>query len=153
VTLVLTGVMAGVFFTFSNSVMPGLDAIAAVSAVRAMQSINRKIQNPVFLLTVVGTPFVAAVTGVLLLFLEETSAATLFFLAAAAYGLGALALTAIVNVPMNNSLDTADVPNNEQDASQLWLAYSPRWTRWNTLRAVCNTLSLVLVGLGLFVWK
>jgi uncharacterized membrane protein len=152
VTLVLAGWMAGVFYTFSNSVMPGLDAINPDHAIRAMQSINRKILNPVFLTTFVGTPIAAVVTGVLLLVLEETPAATLSFLAAAAYALGAFAPTAIVNVPMNQALDAAEVPSDVREAAKLWSSYSLRWTRWNTLRAAGSSLSLMLAGLAIFAW-
>ncbi len=51
-----TGGMAGIFFAFSVAVMPGLDAAKATAAIASMQSINQKIQNPVFLLTFVGAP-------------------------------------------------------------------------------------------------
>jgi uncharacterized membrane protein len=152
VTLLLAGCMAGVFFAFSTSVMPGLDAINPDHAIRAMQSINRKILNPVFLTTFVGAPIAATVTGGLLLVLEETPAAILSFLAAAAYALGALAPTMIVNVPMNEKLDAVDVPSDAREAARIWSDYSPRWTRWNTLRGLFNCLSLLLIGLAIFAW-
>lgn len=152
VTLVLIGLMAGVFYAFSVSVMLGLDAIKAEQAIRAMQSINRKIQNPVFLAAFLGAPIAASVTGVLLLLDEQASAGVIFLLAAAAYILGTIAPTAAVNVPMNNALDVADVPADANEAARLWTGYSGRWTRWNTLRAVVNSISLLLAGLALFAW-
>lgn len=150
--LVLTGAMAGVFFAFSVSVMPGLDAIKADQAIPAMQSINQKILNPVFLPTFVGAPIVAAVTGALLLALGQRPAAILLFLAAAVYVLGAFLPTMAVNVPMNVALDAATVPADPNEAARLWSDYSPRWTRWNNLRAAAGAVSLLLVGLAVFVW-
>jgi uncharacterized membrane protein len=150
-TLALTGAMAGLFFAFSVSVMPGLDAIAAEHAIRAMQSINRKIQNPVFLTAFVFAPVAAALTGGLLLGDGQTAAAVVCFLAAAAYALGAFAPTVVVNVPLNESLDAAEVPTNPGDVARLWSDYSLRWTRWNHLRTLFSTLSLLLVGLALFL--
>jgi uncharacterized membrane protein len=152
VTLALAGGMAGLFYAFSVSVMPGLDGIKSAQAVSAMQSINRKIQNPVFLTAFLGTPFAALLTGVLLLLDEQASAAVIFFLAAAAYVLGSFLPTAVINVPMNNALDAASVPADVSEADRLWAGYSPRWTRWNHVRTVACLVSLLLVGLALFAW-
>ena len=44
------------------------------------------------------------------------------------------------------------VPTDPDEAAHRWADYSGRWTRWNTLRAVGNILSLLLVGLAIFVW-
>lgn len=152
VTLALTGAMAGLFYAFSVSVMPGLNAIEAEHAIRGMQSINRKILNPVFLATFTLAPVAAAVTGGLLLWHGQTWAAVIIFLAAAAYVLGAIIPTAVVNVPMNEALDAANVPTDPNEAAKLWTDYSGRWTRWNTLRAAFSSLSLLLVGLAVFAW-
>jgi uncharacterized membrane protein len=152
VTIALIGLMAGVFFAFSVSVMLGLDAIEPGNAIRAMQSINRKIQNSVFLATFVLAPIAGAVTGGLLLGLGETWAAVIMFLAAVAYVLGSLVPTGRINVPLNSALDAATVPADPNEAARLWSDYSTRWTRWNTLRAVICTISLLLSGLALFAW-
>ena len=77
VSLALTGAMAGLFYAFSVSVMPGFDAIKAGCAIRSMQSINRKILYPVFLATFLLAPVAAAVTGGLLLWLDQTAAAVM----------------------------------------------------------------------------
>jgi uncharacterized membrane protein len=151
-TLATIGLMAGVFYAFSVSVMRGLDAIDACQAIRAMQSINRKILNPLFLATFTLAPVFAAVTGGLLLWLGETWAAVIFFLAAATYVLGAIVPTATVNVPLNNALDAATVSDDANEAARLWSDYSTRWTQWNTLRAAICTVSLLLAGLALFAW-
>ncbi|WP_307845459.1 anthrone oxygenase family protein [Planomonospora sp. ID67723] len=151
-TIVLTGAMTGLFYGFSVAVMPGLDGIDARQAIPAMQSVNRKILNPVFLPMFVGTVLAAPAAGALLLALGQERAAVLFFAAAAAYVLGAFAPTAAVNVPMNNALDAADVPADPAEAARLWSGYSARWTRWNTGRAVFCGISLLLAGLAVFVW-
>ncbi|MGH2560335.1 MAG: DUF1772 domain-containing protein [Thermomicrobiales bacterium] len=150
--LALTGAMAGLFYAFSVSAMRGLDGIDAAHAIPAMQSINRKILNPVFFVTFFGAPVAALATGGLLLALDERWAAVVFGLAAATYVLGTLVLTVVVNVPMNDALDVAEVPTDANDAARLWADFSTRWTWWNTLRTVFSALSLLLVGLAIFVW-
>lgn len=152
VTLALIGAIAGVFYAFSVSVMRGLDAIEPDHAIRAMQSINRKILNPVFLATFTLAPVFAAITGALLLWLDQTWAAIISFLAGVTYVLGAIFPTATVNVPLNNRLEAATVSTDPTGAARLWSDYSTRWTRWNTIRALITSLSLLLVGLAIFAW-
>jgi uncharacterized membrane protein len=152
VGLALAGASAGLFFTFSNSVMPGLDAIRPEAAISTMTSINRKILNPLFLLVYVGSTLITLVAGVLLLSLD-TGAAWLFFAAVAVYFLGVIAPTARVNVPLNNALDTTPIPDDEAEAARMWSDYSTRWTRWNHWRAVFSLATLVLMGVGLLIWE
>ncbi|GAB2578031.1 DUF1772 domain-containing protein [Streptomyces capparidis] len=148
-SLLLTGAVAGLFFAFSVAVMPALDRVEPASAVAAMQSVNHKIQNPVFLTAFLLAPVAAAATGAVLLTLDHKLAAALFLTAAATYLLGAFLPTAVVNVPMNETLAAAGTPT---DPARAWAGYSPRWTAWNTARTAFSTLSLLLIGAGLWAW-
>lgn len=150
--LVLTGGMAGVFFSFSTSVMPGLDATKPEAAIAAMQGMNAKILNPLFYLHFMGAPLFAVVTGGLLLAAGQRSAGVVFIIAAAIYVLGVWMPTFAVNVPMNDKLMAVKIPADLNQAAQIWSDFSGRWTRWNHLRSVANSASLLFIGLGLFVW-
>ncbi|MFI7678229.1 DUF1772 domain-containing protein [Actinophytocola sp. NPDC049390] len=143
VNLVLLGAVYGVFFAYSNSVVPGLDRVEHERAAAAMRGMNVVIVNPRFLATFVGPVVTAAATGFLLLALDETTAALLYLAAAVVYLLGALVVTGRVNVPMNNALD---------GGSLSWSEYAARWRRWNTVRTVSSMVALVLCGVGLYVW-
>lgn len=57
-----SGVIAGVFFAFSTSVMKALAALPPAQGVAAMQSINVAIINPWFLIPFLGTAAAAAFT-------------------------------------------------------------------------------------------
>ncbi|WP_049574257.1 DUF1772 domain-containing protein [Streptomyces sp. SBT349] len=151
-TILLAGTLTGVFFSFSTSVMPGLDAIEPLQAVRSMQSMNDKILNPAFLLAFMGVPAAALATGVLLLLLGHRAAGLAFLAAGAAYVLGAFLPTMAVNVPMNDVLVAAGTPDSAEHAAALWADFSPGWTRWNHLRAVASGLSVLLAALGLYLW-
>ncbi|MFC4119029.1 DUF1772 domain-containing protein [Nonomuraea zeae] len=136
VTLALHGVLSGLFYTFSMSVMPGLNAIGPEQAEAAMRSVNRKILNPWLYLVFLGAPIAALVAG----FLADAPAALWFFAGAAVNFAGSFLVTVAINVPMNNALDAGKMS---------WQEYSPKWTGWNTLRAVASVAGLVLVGIGL----
>jgi uncharacterized membrane protein len=136
ITLVLHGALTGLFYSFSMSVMPGLNAIDPAQAEAAMRSINRKILNGWLFIAFIGSPLAALVAG----FLADGMAATWFFAAAGVNFAGSFLVTVAINVPMNNALDARTMS---------FKAYSPRWTAFNTLRTVACAASLVLVGLGL----
>ncbi|MEU6714189.1 anthrone oxygenase family protein [Nonomuraea sp. NPDC046802] len=136
IALALHGLVAGLFYAFSMSVIPGLNALDPAQAEAAMRSVNRKILNPWLFVVFLGSPLVALVAGLL----ADGSAALWFFAAAAVNFAGSFLVTVAINVPMNNALDAATMP---------WKDYSRRWTAWNTLRAVASVASLVLVGVGL----
>ncbi len=65
---VSTGLLAGIYFIFSNTVMPALAGMAITSAAEVMQRINRLILNPPFLVLFMGSAF----TGLLLIWFRIT---------------------------------------------------------------------------------
>lgn len=146
--LVLLAAVYGVFFTYSNSVVPGLDNADPETAVAAMRKVNVAIINPSFLATFVGPVVTAALTGVLLLVVDEGTPAVLYFVAAAVYLLGCLVVTGRMNIPLNNALENSD----STDWEKRWRDFSPRWRRWNTVRTLSSGVALVLSGVGLYLW-
>lgn len=147
-TIVLLSGAYGVFFTYSNSVVPGLDQISAEKAVEAMRRINIVIVNPIFLLSLLGPVVTGAVTGFLLLGLDEGAAALLFFSATAIYLIGCVMLTVAVNIPLNNALENS----TSTDWEKRWAEFSPSWKRWNLARALLSIVAVAMSGTGLYVW-
>lgn len=149
--LLLAGSMTGIYAAFSMSVLPAFDRVPAASAIGAMRGINKKIQNPVFFIAFFGTPVAAALAGALFLRLGQDMSGLLFLVAAGCYLLGSLLPTVLVNVPLNQRLDAAEVPSEPEAAARLWRDYSRRWTAWNTARAMGAGASLLLLGIGLLL--
>jgi uncharacterized membrane protein len=146
--LLLLAAVYGVFFTYSNSVVPGLDNADPEKAVEAMRKMNVSIINPAFLATFIGPVITAALTGFLLLGLGERTPALLFLIAAVVYLLGCLVVTGRINVPLNNALENS----TSTDWRQRWADFSPRWRRWNTVRTASSGVALILCGVGLYLW-
>lgn len=139
--LLFHGLMAGLFYAYSISVMWALDAIEPAQAVAAMRSVNRKILNPWFLPVFVLTSVPSLAVGLLLLLGDGHATAGILFLAAAAvYFLGCFVVTMAANVPLNNALEAGAVD---------WAGFSPRWQRLNHLRSLACAASLVLAAAGL----
>jgi uncharacterized membrane protein len=146
--LVLLAAVFGVFFTYSNSVVPGLDNADPEKAVEAMRRMNVAIINPRFLATFIGPLITSAATGFLLLGLDENVPAYLSLAAAATYLVGCLVITGRVNIPLNNALENS----TSTDWRQRWADFSPRWRRWNTVRTLASGTALLLSGISLYLW-
>ena len=151
-SIIMAAGMAGTFLGFSTGVMPGLNAAKPTSAIDAMQGINNKIQNPLFVGMFMLVPVLAIAAGVLLLTMDQKAAAVLFFVAAAVYVVGALVPSFAVNIPMNDRLDATAIPKDMAEAARVWSDYSGRWTAWNTVRAVFSFASLLVMALGAYTW-
>ena len=138
-----SGLIAGLFFVFSISVMPALAAMPAEQGMRAMQLINRKIINAVFLLVFIGTAILSLV--VIGLSISQQQAGAGFAIAGAAlYLVGGIGITAVFNVPLNNALEA--VGQQAPSGQRLWSDYLLSWTRWNHVRTVVTIISAFLLA-------
>jgi uncharacterized membrane protein len=134
-----SGLVAGLFFSFSVVVMPALARLPPVHGAVTMQTINRVILRPLFLTLFLGT---AMVCGAVVL-LAPTD--LLRVVGAVLYLLGAFGVTIVVNVPLNNVLD-AVAPESPELPGE-WARYTARWTPWNHVRTVASTAAALVLGL------
>jgi uncharacterized membrane protein len=140
--LLASALSAGFFYTYSVSVMPGLAAADAVSAIRAMQGINAVIRTPLFAFTFFGALVLPLAAAGIAWLRQEQRVAILALGSALAYGAGVFIVTFLVNVPMNEAL--AGATPTSATAASTWSSYSDRWTAWNHVRAVAAVLAFGL---------
>ncbi|WP_395298023.1 DUF1772 domain-containing protein [Kitasatospora hibisci] len=138
---VAMGLMAGLFFAFDVSVMPGLARGDDRTYVTAMQNVNKAIENGVF-----GLVFVAAlvVTGgaAFVQYQGGRRGAALWAAAATALYLVALVVTMAVNVPLNNELAGAGDPALIQDLGAVRDRFESTWVTANVVRTLLCTAGL-----------
>jgi uncharacterized membrane protein len=137
------GLMAGLFFAFSVSVMPALRRLPPSNGLAAMQAINRAILNPLFTLVFLGTALVTAALAVSTAWTWDDGGAALRLAGGLCYVIGAFGLTVAYHVPRNDAIDTLD-PANEASAAK-WSTYLAEWVPWNHVRALASTASLVFL--------
>jgi uncharacterized membrane protein len=134
--LVTTGLMAGVYLAFSISVLPGLGRSDDRTFVLAMRGMNEAILNPVFGV-VFGGPLVLGVVAVA----TRLPSGHRDGLGWAALAIGlyvvTLVITGVVNVPLNNRLDTTE------PVEEARTVFERRWVRWNVVRTLVCTASFV----------
>ena len=141
--LLASTLIAGFFYTYSISVMPGLAVTEPHAAMQAMQGINATIRTPIFAFAFFGAfGFTAAAAA-----LAPRWAVVVPLMAGGLiYAAGGLALTFAVHVPMNESLALVDAA--AADAVQIWQDYLQDWTAWNHVRAIASLLAFACVAAG-----
>ena len=111
----------------------------------AMQRINERIINPLFLLLFLGTPVLCTAIAVSMLYTLGDSGALLKLAGAIFYMAGPFSITVLFNVPLNNRLAAADL----SDAGEVWPSYQAQWQRWNHRRTFLGAVAIVLLAAGL----
>src|SRR5215203_5954392 len=94
------GLMAGLFFAFSVSVMRALARTRPAEGMAVMQRINVAILNPVFLGSFLGTAVACVVVVIVALVRWHEAGAALRVTGGSLYLAGTFLVTIVVNVPM-----------------------------------------------------
>ena len=138
-----SGMMAGLFCSFSNFIMKALSGISPPEGIAAMQAINLVIVRPVLLIVFFGTG-VASVAAVVAGWQDlGTAARTWGVIGGGVYVLGSIGVTVAVNVPLNNKL--AVVKPDSEEGARMWDIYLSRWTWWNHIRSLATIASTIFL--------
>jgi len=127
-----TGLVAGVFLTFSDFVMRALGHAEPGAGIEAMQMINREVYRSFFATLLIGLALASILLAIVGFFFAGRDVALWLAAAAGFYIVGVMVVTARKNVPMNQHLDHME--HRSSDARAYWATYSRNWTRWNHLR-------------------
>lgn len=148
-TALACGLMGGLFFIFSNTVMAALARIQPAEGIAAMQSINRVIQNPLFLGIFLAAPAACTLVIVTSLWRWGEPGAAWLVAGGTLYIVGTFLVTMVANVPMNNALDAVNPATAE--AGALWTRYLSNWTAWNHVRSVTSFAAAAALTIGLYL--
>jgi uncharacterized membrane protein len=140
-----TALMAGLFYSYSCSVNPGLGRLPDAEYLSAMQSINRAILNPVFFSAFIGALLLLPLSA----WLNYTPQASMrFWLLVAAtilYSLGLFGVTVAFNVSLNEMLDKCDIGvASATDLADMRARFEGPWNTWHAVRTAAVILSLIL---------
>ena len=142
-----SGIMAGLFFIFSTTIMTALARLPAGQGAAAMNSINVVILNPLFLTIFMGTALICAILAVKAIIGWSGAGSAWLLAGSLLYIVGILLVTMIFNVPLNDAL-AATGPETSEGAS-LWTRYLAEWVPWNHVRTVSGIASLACFILAL----
>ncbi|KAA0022048.1 anthrone oxygenase family protein [Antrihabitans cavernicola] len=140
---VTMGLMAGLFYAYSCSVMLGLGKVDDRTFVDVMQKINVAIINPAFMFCFMGTVVIVGAAA----FFNRGSGALKWIIAGLVLYIVALIVTFAFNIPLNDQLAAAGDPARISDLAAVRSHFESDWVRWNLIRAVLHTGSF-----GLLCW-
>ncbi|MCH8351768.1 MAG: DUF1772 domain-containing protein [Chloroflexi bacterium] len=147
ITALGCGLVAGILFAFSTSVMKALARLPSAQGIAAMQSINITVINPLFMGAFFGTA-AACVLVVVFSLLRWNEAGAVYLLSGGlAYLIGAILVTLVFNVPKNDALASVD-PASAAGA-RLWDGYVTSWTAWNHVRTAAALAAALLLTFAL----
>ncbi len=152
-SILCTGLTAGLCFTWSNAITPGIGRLDDLTFLKSFQAMNRAIINPGFL--------IVFFSPVILLFLNtilhrNASATTVwsFLLAALLFFIGVGLVTVFKNVPLNEIMDKAVLETASQPAlADLRNTFEQPWNQWHMVRTVLSSISFVLLLVGIIFSK
>jgi uncharacterized membrane protein len=112
-----------------------------------MNAINRAATTPAFMVVFVGSAVLCAVLAVVTFVLWPEGGTVELLVGSALYLFGAFGVTAVANVPRNDTLLRMDPGSPE--ASGYWRTYLSEWTMWNHVRTVAAAGAAVSYVLAL----
>ncbi|MCA0405986.1 MAG: DUF1772 domain-containing protein [Proteobacteria bacterium] len=144
-TTLALGFIAGFFYTYEVSVMRGFARLPDRAFIEAMQAVNATIRNAAFAPAFFGAALLSFLSGLVFLSDPRRTLALLVGTAALLYLGGAFALTAAVNVPLNNWLADQGPAATLADPEAIRAAYEAKWVFWNLIRAINSGLAFLLM--------
>ena len=148
-SLVGSGLMAGVFFIFSVCIMRVLGSQPPAQGMATMLAIGVVIVNPWFMTVFLGTAILSLYLMVAALVGAHGAGGSAVIAASLAYVVGSVLVTMVFNVPRNEALVAAS-PDSAV-AVGLWVDYLSSWTAWNHVRTVASGLATALFGVALWL--
>jgi len=153
-SVLLSGLIAGLMYSYSCSVNIGLRVLQNNEYIKAMQSINRAILNPYFFISFIGLLILYPVTAYRLYTNSPDISFYLLLTATLFYFVGVFGITMLGNVPLNNLLDRFTVSNaSPEEITGMRLAFEKPWNNYHTLRTVASIISFGLTILSLIKQK
>ncbi|WP_299336308.1 DUF1772 domain-containing protein [uncultured Psychroserpens sp.] len=150
--ILFTGLTAGLCFTWSNAVTPGIGRLDNLSFLKAFQAMNRAIINGKFMIVFFGPVILLFLNTYL--FRNNSISFWLFLAAAILFFVGIGLVTIFGNVPLNESLDASHLETlTEIELQDLRNKFEQPWNKWHTIRTLSSLSTFVLLVIGMLYSK
>lgn len=151
VAIVSTGLMAGIFFTWSNAVKPGIGTLDDMTYMKAFQAMNRLILNPLFYLVFILPVLSIAISTYMSFGSTKEYVFELLLTATLIYCLGVFLVTIAGNIPLNELLEHTDLEKISQiELSDLRGKIETKWNSFNLVRTISSFIAFVLLVISFY---
>jgi uncharacterized membrane protein len=150
--ILLTGLMAGIFFTWSNAVKPGIGKLSDIEYLRALQSMNRVILNNAFKIIFLGAIIAVALVPVFYFNLYPRNIFWLFVFTFIIYWIGVFGVTVSGNIPLNEILDKTNLESiTSEEIKALRKNIEVKWNNFNLIRCISSGITFILLIVSLLI--
>jgi len=151
-SVLFTGLTAGLCFTWTNAVTPGIGRLDNISFLKAFQAMNRAIINGQFMIVFMGPTILLFVNTYL--FRYNSAAFWIFLVAAILFFVGVGLVTVFGNVPLNEILDKSNLEAlSKVELQELRNKFEQPWNRLHMIRTLSSLISFVLLITGILYSK
>ncbi|UYM03475.1 anthrone oxygenase family protein [Solicola gregarius] len=153
VATITTGLLAGIFVDWSNTIMPGLGDVDDRTFVATFRALDEAITNPLFLSALMGAPLLIALSIALHFRADQRPVLIWVGVAMIAY-LVMLAVTFGANVPVNEDLKAAGHLQSSADFAAARAQFDETtWSAWNAVRAISSTIAFGCLAWALLIHR
>ena len=146
--------MAGIFFTWTNAVKPGIGTLDDMTYMKAFQAMNRLILNPLFYIVFILPVLTISISTYMSFGSTKLYVFELFLLSTLVYVLGVFLITILGNIPLNELLENTDLEKiSLTELSDLRGKIENKWNNFNLIRTVSSFISFLLLVICLFFIK
>lgn len=149
----LTGLSAGLCFTWANAITPGIGNLNDLEYLKAFQQMNRVIINPTFLLVFIGP----TVLHIYIAFFLKSGSNSIFWIvsvAAVLYIIGLTLVTIFGNVPLNEMLDKTNLESiSKEDLTNMRLKFEHKWNSFHFIRTLSSCISFALLLFSIILYS
>tara|TARA_B000000565_G_scaffold64682_1_gene43573 strand:- start:497 stop:991 length:495 start_codon:yes stop_codon:yes gene_type:complete len=150
--IILTGLMAGIFFTWSNAVKPGIGKLSDIEYLRALQSMNRVILNNAFRIIFLGSIIAVALVPVFYFNLYPKNIFWLFVFTLVIYWIGVFGVTVSGNIPLNEILDKTNLESiTLEEIKTLRKSIELKWNHFNLIRSISSAITFILLIISFLI--
>ena len=150
--ILLTGLMAGIFFTWSNAVKPGIGKLSDIEYLRALQSMNRVILNNAFKIIFLGAIIAVALVPVFYFNLYPKNIFWLFVFTLVIYWIGVFGVTVSGNIPLNEILDKTNLESiTSEEIKTLRKSIEVKWNNFNLIRCISSAITFLILIISFLI--
>ncbi|WP_046759117.1 anthrone oxygenase family protein [Kordia jejudonensis] len=145
IATVLTGLSAGLCFTWTNAITTGIGKLDNLGYLQAFQQMNRTIINPTFIVVFFGPLLVQLISIFLWKGIPKTIMIHLIT-ATLVYFFGLVLVTIFGNVPLNEILNNTNLATaSTNDLQSLRNLFEVRWNQLHLIRTISSLIAFVLL--------
>ena len=148
--ILLTGLLAGLFYGYTCSVIKGLGNLQDEVYLQSFQSIDKAIQNLYFFISFMGSLLVLPIAT--WLSYKNFGPATFHLLLSATliYLVGVFGVTIFRNVPLNDQLAKFSISTSTtNEIAAMRKAFEKPWNTYHTIRTIAALISFSLAILSI----